>query len=77
MDEPSKPLSRQRIYQLRKQAQGLCVQCGKRPIHPSSKRSCWYCGTKRRMEQREKLGWKPGGWAKLKRPTETKLSDAA
>ncbi len=35
-----KQVSRQRSYQLRKRAAGICIHCGKRPICAESKNFC-------------------------------------
>lgn len=56
-------MTRQRAWQLRKQAAGLCVICGK-PKADGSKQSCLEHLEKNRVGNRERTGhkpWRPGG----------------
>ncbi len=58
-----KPLSRQRQYQLRKEAEGLCIKCGK-PRDPDSATWCLFHKLEHRRIMRERNGnkpWRPGG----------------
>lgn len=57
-----KPVSRQRAYQLRRIADGLCAQCGKRPLFSSY--ACKKCQVAMRKAKRNAKGckpWKAGG----------------
>ena len=53
----NKPLSRQRLYQLKLKAQGKCELCAKE-LHPDHK-ACLPCLAKRRERLRERKGYKP------------------
>ena len=52
----SKPVSRQRLYQLKLKAEGKCELCAKE-LHPEHK-ACLPCLAKRRKKQRERMGHK-------------------
>lgn len=49
-------VSRQRAYQQRKLAEGLCPCCGKRPLVASL---CAVCGVAKRLANRKKTGSNP------------------
>lgn len=53
----SKPVSRQRLYQLKLKAEGKCELCAKE-LHPEHK-ACLPCLAKRRERLRERKGHKP------------------
>jgi hypothetical protein len=52
-----KKLSRQQRYKLRRQADGLCVACGRNPINPDESQTlCRECRAKQRERMRTKIG---------------------
>ena len=53
----NKPVSRQRLYQLKLKAEGKCESCAKE-LHPEYK-ACLPCLAKRRQRQRERKGHNP------------------
>ena len=52
----NKPVSRQRLYQLKLKAQGKCELCAKE-LHPEHK-ACLPCLAKKRQRQRDRMGHK-------------------
>jgi hypothetical protein len=53
----NKPVSRQRLYQLKLKAEGRCEHCAKE-LHPVHK-TCESCASKRRERLRQRKGYKP------------------
>ncbi len=50
-------LSRQRVWQLKKAAEGLCTNCGRIPV--PGKRRCVLCLKQAHMSKRKANGYKP------------------
>ena len=64
----AKELSRQRKWQLKKRAEGLCESCG----DPAEKSRCPACMIKQRERVRNRLGCSPKEYGKPGRPLKYK-----
>jgi len=57
-------VSRQRVWQLQRTAEGLCQQCGVNPRSEHSTAFCVECQDSNRERNRKRIGsqpWRPGG----------------